>query len=287
MGFACVALCATIAATCGPATADTITLKNGMQLQGEVAKVTSILENPTTINSDPAALTPVVFVDDSLRRTFFPSRQIRVDGFVANNPAMEKIRLQKRTANSTKRIGVVGPVVKITPFDEFGNRTYTMQTGQGLLSVIQGITEVTPVYTKLEGLQVEHALIWDMRIATNALPRETLSRILRKQLDPKNPDERLRIMRLFTQAQRFEDARQELSEILRDFPELAEFKKQERELIQLSAAKLLQEAELRANAGQHRLAYEMLANFPADGVAGETLIKVREVLGEYEEAFKQ
>ncbi|MFO0872213.1 MAG: PHB depolymerase family esterase [Pirellulales bacterium] len=271
----------------GMLSGDTITLRNGMQVRGSVGKIASIHENPLSANSDPTAPTPVVFVDDQLRRTYFPGRQVRADGFVAENPVVERIRIGKRVANGTKRIGAVGPVLKITPFDQFGNRTYTMQTGQGPLTVVQGITEVSPLFAKVEGLQVEGALMWDMRISTASVPREILSKVLRRQIDATNPDQRLRIVRLYTQAERYEDARQELAEIVRDFPELADFKKQERELLQLSAGRLFQEAELRRTVGQHQLAIELLKTFPTDGIAGETLVKVREALQEYEERFQQ
>jgi predicted esterase len=270
-----------------PADADTITLRNGIQVRGSVGKIASIHENPLTPNSDPTAPTPVVFVDDQLRRTYFPGRQVRADGYVAENPVYERIRIEKRVANGTKRIGAVGPVIRIAPFDEFGNRIYTMQTGQGPLSVVQGITEVSPLYCKIEGLAVEGPLQWDMRVSTNAIPREVLSKVLRRQINSENPDERLRIVRLFTQAERFEDARQELAEVIRDFPALAGFAKQERELLQLSAGRLLQEVELRRTVGQHRLAIELLRDFPTQGIAGETLVKVRETLQEYEERFQQ
>lgn len=266
--------------------ADTISLRNGMQVQGRVGKIASINENPLAKQPDPDAPTPVVFVDDSLRRTYFPARQIRPDGFAVGNPPQERIRIDKRIAVSNKRIGVVGPVLRITPFDEFGNRSYTMNTGQGPLTVIQGITEVSPVSTKVEGLLTEQAYVWDMRIATSSIPRTTLSKVLRRQIDVTNPDQRLQIVRLYTQAERFEDARQELAEILADFPELSEFKKQEQELLQLTAGRLLREVELRRSSGQHRLAVEMLQNFPAEGLADETSIRVRELLQEYDEQYK-
>jgi predicted esterase len=50
---------------------------------------------------------------------------------------------------------------------------------------------------------------------------------------------------------------------------------------------LLQEVELRRTVGQHRLAIELLRDFPTQGIAGETLVKVRETLQEYEERFQQ
>ncbi|MFM7846567.1 MAG: peptidase [Planctomycetota bacterium] len=274
---------------CGrQALADTITLRNGMQLQGDVGKIASVFENPLNSKKDPEAPTPIVFTDDQLRRTYFPSKQVRLDGVVPTNQIQEKIKITKRVAKGTKKIGMVGPVIRISPFDDLGNRTFTMQSSQGPLSVIHGITEVTPHYSRIEGLQVEQALMWDMRVATHSLSRDALSKILRRGVDISKPDEWLRIVRLYTQAERFEDARLELADLLVAFPELAgEFKKQERELLQLSANRLLSEGELRRTVGQHRLTFDMLSNFPAQGIAGETLVKVRELLGEYEEGFKQ
>ena len=266
--------------------ADALSLRNGMQVRGSVGKISSIHENPGT-PADPTASTPVVFVDDLLRRTYFPARQVRADGYVSENIPVEKIRIPKRVANSTKRIGAVGPVIKVEPFDKFGNRTYTMQTGNGPFSVIQGITEVSPLYTKVEGLHVDQGVIWDMRVATNSVPRDVLSAVLKRAIKVDSADQRLRIMRLYAQAERFEDARRELAEIIRDFPELADLKKQERELLQLSAARLIQEAESRRTVGQHLIAIDMLKNFPTEGIAGETLVRVRETLQDYDDKFKQ
>jgi predicted esterase/tetratricopeptide (TPR) repeat protein len=121
-----------------------------------------------------------------------------------------------------------------------------------------------------------------MYIATSSIPREQLSRILYRALDPKNPDQRLRIVRLYLQAERYQDARLELEQILKDFPGLAELQQQVKMLRQLSAQRLLKEIALRREAGQHALAMTMLRQFPSEGVAGETLLEVRDALAEME-----
>ncbi|MEX0614134.1 MAG: peptidase, partial [Pirellulales bacterium] len=54
-----------------------------------------------------------------------------------------------------------------------------------------------------------------------------------------------------------------------------------RQLRQLGARLILKEIQLRAAAGQHELARGLLAQFPAEGVAGETLQQVRELLTQY------
>lgn len=267
---------------------DTITLRNGMQVQGRVGKIASIHENPLASRPDPEAATPIVFTDDGLRRTFFPNKQIKADGYAAGGPNLERIRIDKRVAASSKRIGTVGPVVKITPFDKFGNRRYTMLSSQGPLDVIQGITEITPVYTKVEGLVVEQAYVWDMRVATSSIPRDTLSSVLRRAIDPKNANQRLQVVRLFTQAERFEDARQELAECIADFPELADLKKQEQQLVRLSADRLLSEVDLRRKVGQPQHAVyllQQLKSLDAEVLSDETSVRVRELLGEFQEQF--
>ncbi|MFM9066184.1 MAG: hypothetical protein ACKOUR_02455, partial [Planctomycetota bacterium] len=104
---------------CGrQALADTITLRNGMQLQGDVGKIASVFENPLNSKKDPEAPTPIVFTDDQLRRTYFPSKQVRLDGVVPTNQIQEKIKITKRVAKGTKKIGMVGPVIRISPFDD-------------------------------------------------------------------------------------------------------------------------------------------------------------------------
>jgi pimeloyl-ACP methyl ester carboxylesterase len=104
-----------------------------------------------------------------------------------------------------------------------------------------------------------------------------------RQIDPKDPDQRLRLVRLYIQSERYNDARTELESVIKDFPALADLKKQVTALYQLSARRLIKEAELRRSAGQDRLAYSMLERFPSEGVAGEVLLQVRDMLDDYKE----
>jgi predicted esterase len=181
----------------------------------------------------------------------------------------------------------VGPIVSVQPWDEYGHRTFVMATSKGNVPVVQGITEITPTYTKVEGMLVENAFIWDMRIATSSIPRDTLSKILLNHLDPKNPDDRLRVVRLYIQSERYQDASRELKGVLKDFPDLVELKKQVTALEQAGARRIVKEIEQRQAAGQHQLAMNMLANFPSKGAAGETRLEVKEMLEEYGKRKKE
>ena len=51
---------------------------------------------------------------------------------------------------------------------------FSMRTAKGPLDIVQGITELTPQWTKVEG--INH--VWDMRMATSSIPFDTLKQIL-------------------------------------------------------------------------------------------------------------
>ena len=57
---------------------------------------------------------------------------------------------------------------------------------------------------------------------------------------------------------RSDDAREELDEVLRDFPELAELAQQRKDLAALAAARLLDEVLVRGRVGQDGLALDLL-----------------------------
>jgi pimeloyl-ACP methyl ester carboxylesterase len=64
-----------------------------------------------------------------------------------------------------------------------------------------------------------------------------------------------------------------------DFPESRqEYERTLRDVRQLLARRVLEEIKVRRAAGQHRLAYTLLKNFPTKGVAGEILAEVDELL---------
>ena len=98
-------------------------------------------------------------------------------------------------------------------------------------------------------------------------------RILTRALDAQDATQRLRIVRLYMQSERYKDARVELEQLLQEFPDLAHLKDQLKELSRLYAERGLKEIELWRDAGQYRLAAAMLQEFPTEGVPGETLLK--------------
>ncbi|HTN74769.1 MAG TPA: peptidase, partial [Pirellulaceae bacterium] len=145
---------------------------------------------------------------------------------------------------------------------------------------------VTPTYTELRGLAGQQAYVWTTRVATSSIPREVLSKVLRRQVGD-DIDGRQRIVALFIQAERYNDARLEVDDMVKQFPDLAALKKQMQALQQASANRLVKELELRREAGQHALALSMATDFPLDGVAAETGIKLHEIVQQYKELQQQ
>ncbi|HRX78373.1 MAG TPA: peptidase [Pirellulaceae bacterium] len=265
-------------------TATVITMKSGMQVEGRIAEMGSLNENPLNPGTE-GSTKPIIIVDDGLRRTFVRDLDVAA---VAESPATsdERIQIKQPVAEAGRRIGNIGPILGVTAFDQWGRRTFSMQGPQGQLDVIQGITEITPTYTRVEGLRGT-GLIWDMRLATSSLPREVISTVIRESLKEDNPDDRLRIVRLYIQANRFGDALLELDELIRDFPAVEELKAQADRLRQSLAQRMLREIELRRDAGQHERVHALLGAFPEKGVAGVTLLTVRDMLAVYEKRQQQ
>jgi pimeloyl-ACP methyl ester carboxylesterase len=199
----------------------------------------------------------------------------------------EKFNIHQVVARGGNEIKSVGPVMKLTPFDEFGRRTYTMNTSRGAINVIQGITLLTPQYAKVEGLAAEKSsYVWDERIATSTIPRELLDKILFKLIDPNKSEDYKRIARFYMQAERYEDAIKVLDKMAAAFPGQTDLKEQIKPVTasirQLSAARMLAELKLRHEAGQHVFVYNLLKKFPTEDVGGEILQGVREMLQDYD-----
>ena len=277
--LALVAMCL----TARPAASQTLLLKDGRTLEGRYAELSSVAENPLSPKT-PAGevpLTPLLVIDDGLRRTYIHSNQVR-EILEQNSGRNVRINLWQPVAERGGGVGRIGTAVRITPFDEFGRRIYEMQSTEGLLSVVQGITQITPLYTKVQGLMGgPRPIVWDMRIATSSIPRETLSHILSTSVRKDDMEGRLQIVRLYLQSERYRDAGAELEQILKDFPERQDLQQDIRQLRQLGARLILKEIQLRGEAGQHQLARRLLEQFPGEAVSGETLAQVREVLDKY------
>jgi predicted esterase len=261
-----------------------ITMKSGMEFEGRTAEMGSLNENP--LNPDAGGGTkPIRIIDDGLRRTFVRDSDVAIAG---ESPpvAQERILVKQPVADGGRRIGKVGPILEVTSFDKWGRRTFSMQGPRGQLDVIQGITEITPIYTRVQGTRAS-GYVWDMRISTSSLHRDVLTPVIRRAIDAQDPDERLRVVRLYIQAERFGDALLELDGVIKDFADLAGMQDRADRLRQSLAQRMIREIELRRDAGQHERVLALLNRFPEKGIAGVTLLTVRDMLAEYQKRQQQ
>ncbi|MFO0788686.1 MAG: peptidase [Pirellulales bacterium] len=281
----CRYLCALAALTlaAAPAVAQTLLLKDGRKLEGKYAELASIAENPLTPKT-PAGevpVTPLIVVDDGLRRTYIHSFNVKQ---VLDDKTGQDVRINiwQPVAQRGGAVGRIGSATRITPFDEYGRRIYEMPGADGPLAVVQGITQITPLYTKVEGLSGgPRPIVWDMRIATSSIPRDVLSKVLSAAVKPDDIEGRLQLVRLYLASERYRDAGIELERVIKDFPQRQDLLQDVKQLRQLGAKLIVKEIQLRAAAGQHQLARKLLEQFPSEGVAGETLQQVRELLDKY------
>ena len=264
---------------------ETLLLKDGRQLQGKVAPISGMADYPLSPKGDAAK--SITLVDDGLRRVFVPRFRIQQQ-LPANGPVKEKIGIEQHVATAGARMGRMGPIVKVTPFDNFGRRTFSMMTDKGRLDVVQGITTITPAWTKVESLFTKkQPVIWDMRVATSSIPLADLKGLLTWRINPKNLQHRLQVVRLYLQMELFQEAKKELAGVVKDFPNEPDLAKEVQSLSQLHARRIVDEIKMRRKAGQHQLAYRMLETFPNKEVAGDILQQVSELLEEYREIVKK
>ena len=279
------ALTAALVAGCLSAThAQTVRLNDGRVLSGAVAMTTGVADNPAKPKNQAGelAVKPIAVIDDELRRTYIAKQRI-VEMLEQAPVPLVTIKPWQSPSAGAGRLVSVGPALGITPFDEFGRRIYEMQSNDGALSVVQGITELTPKYAKIESLQgPQRSITWDMRIATSSIPADTLAKIIAKAIPQDDWQARVQVVRFYAQAERFPEARRELERIIEEFPAQKDLESEVARLRRNGAAQLFKELELRRSAGQHKLVGELLAIFPPEEVSGETLIQVRELIAGYE-----
>lgn len=270
-------VCFYIVGACHVLHADTVTLRNGIQLEGDIGATSKIGELAEEFGSGGT----VIIVDDGLRRTFVGQKQI---ANISQEILSENlIRVDQPVSSSVDIIRGVGQPLFVGSFNEFGRRVIVLPSPDGPREFIQGITKISPTYCVLETLTTKkYNTKWESRIATSSIPRRVLSAVIQRTIDPTNPNERLQIVQLLIEAERYKDAVVELELFLNDFPDLNEKKNLADSLRQAYARQIIREIERRQDSGQNEQAYSMLRQFPAAGIAGEILGQVLEIKQDHE-----
>jgi len=268
--------------------AKVVTMKSGHTIEGEMGVINKIGEDPFKSRGGKSNIKTIAIFDDQLRRVFVRRAQIDQlrDSLVVGT---ESIKLKQRVATNSPRLVGIGSIHSIYPFDGFGRRRFNFTGVKGRRAdVMQGITEITPTWTKVEGLSARTpftSYTSDMRIATSSIPRAQLSTILQNHLDFDNEDDRMKVVRLLMSALRYKDALEELRLMKMQFPNLiskyANLSELERGLEQSRSLQILDEIEERQRAGQHQFVHGLLSSFPRQNVANETTIRVQDMLDDY------
>lgn len=258
-------------------------LKNGMTIgPGLIGQASQVDQNtPSSIQIDAAAAKPIIVMDDGLRFTFVNQNKVL-------NAAPRPIALQKITTGNASekaignhaRIAAVSAALTVSDFDIFGRRLYSLLTPKGREDVLQGITEISPLYVRVEGMSAISSYIWDMRIGLNAVPPARLREILLNNIDRSQPQAWLDVVTLYQQAQRYREAREVLTLAIQQHPELDNQKSQIKQLDQLNAQLMLDETKQRLAAGQPLLAEAILNSFEKERLATETQLTIERRLGE-------
>ncbi|MDR1964129.1 MAG: hypothetical protein LBQ50_10155 [Planctomycetaceae bacterium] len=267
-----------------------IVLKDGRVLEGKHTTLTRVDEKAEDAGKIKAKL--IVVVDDGLRYVFVPKYNISHLP-EETSETLETFRTGLRYSQEGLNLHVLGEFDNSTRFDSFGRRLLQVRHYGGVELFSQAITELTPRYVRIRGIHINNQpLVWDMRLATNALPREQLTPILMNQIDPKNPEARIRLVRFYLQGKLLENAAEELYGILDDWKDDPEIKQRLasvfRMIRQQQYQRRLDELELRWKSGQFVFVRQALQTLEQDENLPEQLfMSVRRMLLRFDDFEKK
>ena len=114
-------------------------------------------------------------IDDVLHRYYVPQNNIQ-DVKPGRDEPLEKFDIKQiGRSEAGAVIQSVGPATRITDWDAFGRRIYSMATGNGGVDVQQCITQITSRYVVVEAYKNYK---WTQYIATNSIKADMLRRII-------------------------------------------------------------------------------------------------------------
>ncbi|MFN4257933.1 MAG: hypothetical protein ACK4RK_01445 [Gemmataceae bacterium] len=267
--------------------ADLIFLKDGFVLHGRVRQQGETFVDPASGNSVWMPKGTYI-VDADSRRILFSPQQVRdVDSRDLNRNA-DLVTLNRAIYRPVaSRMEAIRGIVDVSNWDGNWERTFTVQTDEGLLRIPQRLTILTPHYVRIDALKYH----WTSFYMTSELGPNTVRYLLHyhpDMMEPSgqvDPTKRLRMFRFLVQAGWYDAALEELNRLRIDAPDEKErVEEARRGLQQLLARQLLQSIELAHAAGRHQWAQERLKNFPRQDADEDMLRKVRSLLTQYDKA---
>ncbi len=261
----------------------TLELRNGMRLgPGILVPTDSITTSSFQQGGSSEVKSESIYaLDDGLRVTYVNSHPRTVfQPQLYSAPALEEIVLP--TAETVAKSGTapsIFGIIGVEEFNEFGRRNFSFNTSRGQVDVLQGITQISPVYARVQVLRSSSQFAWDQRISPASIRPDRLREILLKAIDAVRAGEWLRIVRFYLQMERYSEAREVMSEALERFPvELAPQRPLLTQIDQQYANQKFEEIRIRRNAGQLQVAASLLQQFPVKTLPAETQFELeREV----------
>ncbi|MDR1054187.1 MAG: hypothetical protein LBL39_08425 [Planctomycetaceae bacterium] len=269
-----------------------IAMSDGRFIVGEVNEIERVDEKLETVGDVKAKM--IVVVNDGLRFIYVPKYKLRrgvLPEVVNEIPEVFKTKLP--FSESGQKLAILGDFEPRVKFDRFGRRLLRVRHMGGVELITQVITEISPRYIRARGLHMNNSsIVWDMRLATRTLPRDQLSPILTRLIDPERIDDRVRLVRFYIQSGMLDEAESELEEILKTEGDNAEiqqrFSSVYRMIRQQKFQRLIDDMELRWNAGQFSLVHRFLEEMSKGiDLPEELFAVVRRMLLRYEELDKK
>lgn len=255
----------------------TVLLDDGMILgPGMLSDVAYVVEPRAKVGGGGEFKALIIHaLDDGLRRTYFNVNRRAQEPVLANR-AQLTIELANTNLVATEGEVPPGSIVQCSDFDPFGRRICFVRQGDKLHKVVQGITEITPTYVRVQGLKGDSGeRDWDMRLALSNFESETLNEILLQNANTTKPNDRIAIVNLFEEAKRYDYARKNLEQAILKFnPALDSFKPVLTRLDQNMADQLFEASDMAVQAGQYQHANRLLETIQKAKLSIETGLKV-------------
>ncbi|MFH5806107.1 hypothetical protein [Alienimonas sp. DA493] len=281
---------AALLAVAGVARAGSVTMKDGTVHVGSISPVLGLTDDqmlppPGTDPEMPNAYRPLELIDTLTRRTFVGIKNI------AETDPSEDLRsgrvefvLDDSEPEPVQELLTIGGVKNVTPFSDHGRRTVTLATPNGDMDVVQFVRGISA-----EGLDLASTThLWRSGLDVSSVPPERLAAMIATDIDVKNPDDRLAVVRFYTEAGLLDRAATELDAVRRDFPELSRAADEAAEGLRGAVgASLLGDLLIRRAAGQHNLVRRALAVFPNEQVPPAVARRVDDLRAEYEETDRR
>lgn len=239
---------------------DTIVLKNGVVYHGVVDKDNTL-----------------VWVYDGLKRVALRTTKIaRTESDASlRNPEMFQIKQPLVVHAGAMPKEVIR--VEAGLWNDRGRRTFAYEGARigKPIRMEQAIIDLGPRLSRFRGVDG----FWLGQLSTSQIPREVVLGILGK-VDQQDRNERVRVGRFLIQAEWYAEARAELEQILKDFPDDTDLRDRvtvvRDSIAELEGERARSDSDRARLSRQFRKAADLLASIPAKEVSSELLEKVRE-----------